>query len=119
MTEIPDHPFEGISRRDFLRLSASVWWPQVSIHHSHSGEAGKTPAASVIDMPYTPVTSPDGPRIGIIGTGGRGTSLLENLLGANAKVLAICDIVREKAAHAQGWWKSQGRKHPALHRRRP
>jgi Oxidoreductase family, NAD-binding Rossmann fold len=115
MTEIPDHQFEGISRRDFLRLSAlgvvaSGLHPPLLL-----GEAGKTPAASVIDMPYTPVTSPDGPRIGIIGVGGRGTSLLENLLGANARVLAICDIVGEKAAHAQGLVEKSGQKAPTLY----
>ncbi len=114
MTENPDHPFEGISRREFLRLSAlgvvASGLP-LPIH----GEAGKPSAGSVIDMPYTAITSAEGPRIGIIGVGGRGTSLLGNLLGANARVLAICDIVPEKAAHAQDLVEKSGQKPPTLY----
>ncbi len=41
------------------------------------------------------------PRLGIIGVGGRGTSLLEDLLAANAQIRAICDVVPEKAKYAQ------------------
>ena len=41
------------------------------------------------------------PRIAIIGTGGRGTNLLENLLAADAQVVALCDVVKAKAEHAR------------------
>jgi hypothetical protein len=55
------------------------------------------------------------PRIGIIGTGGRGTSLLQNLLAADARVLALCDIVREKAEHAQSLVMEAGQASPELY----
>ncbi len=61
-------------------------------------EPAKPHAPTMIGVPLRRVPKP---RIGIIGTGGRGTSLLGNLLGADAKVLALCDVVREKAEHAQ------------------
>jgi Zn-dependent alcohol dehydrogenase len=40
------------------------------------------------------------PRVAVIGTGGRGTSLLGDLLAADAQIAALCDIVPEKAEHA-------------------
>jgi hypothetical protein len=39
------------------------------------------------------------PRVAMIGIGGRGTSLLGNLLAADAQVVALCDIVKEKTEH--------------------
>jgi predicted dehydrogenase len=54
------------------------------------------------------------PRIAMIGLGGRGTSLLGNLLAADAQVVALCDIVPEKAEHAAGLVVAAGQKKPAL-----
>jgi len=112
--------FSGdVSRRNFLRLSAlgaaaSAVGASADAALPLPGKAdGKPQGASMIDVPYT--ATPDGPRIGIIGVGGRGTSLLGNLLGANAKVLAICDVVSEKAAHAQGLVEKSGQKSPQLY----
>jgi predicted dehydrogenase len=65
----------------------------------------------MINVPYQKAE----PRIGMIGTGGRGTNLLENLLGADAKVLALCDIVREKAEHAQSLVTKAGQPSPELY----
>lgn len=124
MTEIPPHPPEGVSRRDFLRLSAlgavagamATTADQASaLAPAVAGQNETKPGADcMMNVPYT-ATGPDGPRIGIIGVGGRGTSLLENLLGANARVLAICDVVAEKAAHAQDLIEKSGQKAPALY----
>src|SRR5579864_2540458 len=87
------------SRRDFIRIGAATAigasLPQVHAESPDDPPSGR--AATMINVPFQKVT----PRIGIIGTGGRGTNLLENLLGADAKVLALCDIVPEKAQHAQ------------------
>ena len=55
------------------------------------------------------------PRIAIIGTGGRGTSLLGNLLVANAQVVAVCDIVAEKAQAAAARIVKAGQKQPDLY----
>ncbi|MGA2169852.1 MAG: hypothetical protein ABSG62_16735 [Terracidiphilus sp.] len=40
------------------------------------------------------------PSVGLIGLCRRGASLLENLLGANAQIVAVCDIIDEHAEHA-------------------
>jgi len=68
-------------------------------------------AATMIGVPFERVN----PRIGIIGVGGRGTSLLTNLLAADAQVAAICDIVPDKAAHAQTMIEKAGQKSPTLY----
>jgi hypothetical protein len=76
------------------------------------GRDQQTAAASpMINTPFDPVN----PRIGLIGTGGRGTNLLENLLAADVKVGALCDIVRDKAVHAQGLVEKAGQKAPELY----
>ena len=54
------------------------------------------------------------PRVALIGTGGRGTSLLGDLLAAGAQIAALCDIVPEKAEHAASLVVAAGLKKPAL-----
>jgi len=99
-----------LSRREFLRLSG-ITAVGVGVAGLNA-ETPKAESASMIGMPFTPVRDP---RIGIIGTGGRGTSLLENLLAADVKVLALCDIVRAKAEHAQGMVVKAGQASPELY----
>ncbi|HEY1985300.1 MAG TPA: Gfo/Idh/MocA family oxidoreductase [Terracidiphilus sp.] len=104
----------GTTRRDFLRLSAvTAIGAGIAKLHAESArdETSATHAASIIDMPFAPVN----PRIGIIGTGGRGTSLLGNLLAADAQILALCDVVSEKAEHAQSMVVKAGQKSPQLY----
>jgi predicted dehydrogenase len=55
------------------------------------------------------------PKIGLIGTGGRGTDLLENLLAADVPVNALCDVVPEKAKAAQAMVVKAGQKAPELY----
>jgi predicted dehydrogenase len=91
------------SRREFLQTAAALAAaPQVNAADS---------AATVINMPFGPVN----PRLGLIGTGGRGTSLLENFLAADVRVNALCDIVAEKARKAQSLVEQAGQKAPALY----
>ena len=108
-------PVAQPSRRDFLRLGAAtalgVGMTQLNAEAAAADEPAASKAASMIDVPFTAVT----PRIGMIGTGGRGTNLLENLLAADAKVLAICDVVREKAEHAQSLVVKAGQPSPELY----
>jgi hypothetical protein len=124
MTEFSSEGSGGISRRDFVRLSAlSVAAGAVpasaeaaSIVQSpglHAAAAPPPQGATMIDVPYT--ATPNGPRIGMIGVGGRGTSLLGDLLGANAKILAVCDVVSDKASHAQVLIEKSGQKAPELY----
>ncbi len=55
------------------------------------------------------------PRVGIIGTGGRGTALLSNLLAADVRVNALCDVVPEAARKAQSTVAAAGQKPPELY----
>ena len=106
--EKPD-TIEDLSRRDFLRLG-SLTAVGLSVPSLHA-EPETDKHATMIDVPFASMT----PRIGIIGTGGRGTSLLQNLLAADVKVLALCDVVREKAEHAKGMIVQAGQSSPELY----
>ena len=55
----------------------------------------------------------------VIGTGGRGTELLRNLLAADAQIAALCDVVSEKAEHAAAMVVAAGQKKPALYTNGP
>ncbi len=113
--EFSSHP----SRRDFLKLgTASALGAGLSSLHAEpppaaGSSAADSSAATVIGMRFEPAEA----RIGLIGTGGRGTSLLGNLLGADAKVLALCDVVAEKAQHAQSLVTKAGQPAPELYTR--
>jgi hypothetical protein len=98
-----------LSRRDFLRIGG-ITAVGMSIPEMHA-EAAEPHPSSVIGMTFAPVN----PRIGIIGTGGRGTSLLGDLLAADAKVLALCDVVPQKAEHAQSLVVKAGQNSPELY----
>ena len=92
--------------------------PDASRREFLSGVVGVAAAAPalggnrpVMNMPFDPVN----PRVGLIGTGGRGTSLLGNLLAADVTVNALCDVVKDKAVHAQGLVEKAGQKAPELY----
>ena len=55
----------------------------------------------------------------MIGIGGRGTSLLGNLLAADAQVVALCDIVKERAEHGASMVVAAGQKKPELYTNGP
>jgi len=101
---------DELSRRDFLRLG-SMTAVGVSMA-TLEAEEPKPHAASIIGMAFAPVKDP---KVGIIGTGGRGTSLLTNLLAADVKIPALCDVVREKAQHAQSLVVTAGQSSPELY----
>ena len=109
MSEEKPDLLDDLTRRNFLRLGG-ITAVGMSIPVLHA-EPAKPAGATMIGVPFAPVT----PRIGIIGTGGRGTSLLENLLAADVKVLALCDTVKDKAEHAQGLVTKAGQGSPELY----
>jgi predicted dehydrogenase len=96
------------SRRDFLRASAVTATAGVI---ASAQEAPPSTAPTVIGMPFQAVN----PKLGLIGTGGRGTSLLKNFLAADVQVQALCDIVADKAKHAQSLVEQAGQKAPELY----
>lgn len=68
---------------------------------------------TIIGMKFQPMNIV---RVGIIGVGGRGTSLLRDLLAIdNVQVNAICDIVKEKALKGQAMVEKAGQKTPGLY----
>ena len=73
------------SRRNFLKVTGAAAAGAAVSRAQES--AAKSPAQTVINMPFSRLN----PRMGIIGTGGRGTELLKNFLGADTQVNAICD----------------------------
>ncbi len=113
MTDRPkiDASDMDLSRRNLLRLgSLGVVAANVSAATGVSANT-QAPASTVINMPFQAVN----PRIGLVGTGGRGTVLLENMLAADVKVNALCDIVKDKAVRAQEIVEKAGQKPPALY----
>ena len=73
--------------------------------------APKGTPATMIGVPFE---AKERVRLGIIGVGGRGTSLLRDLLVVeNVEVKAICDLVPEKVEHAQKMVTDAGQAKPA------
>ena len=103
----------SLSRRGFLQAGAAS---AIALGLSAMNATAETPATpshtkTMMNVPFVARE----PRLGIIGVGGRGTSLLEDLLAANAQVLAICDVVPEKAQHAQQLIEKAGQHAPELY----
>ena len=94
------------TRRDFLRSSTALAAALVS-----APAEPQSSAPSMIDVAFEPVN----PRLGLIGTGNRGTALLRNLLAADAQIRALCDIVAEKAQRAQSMVTQAGQPAPELY----
>jgi len=68
-------------------------------------------SASMIDVPF----QKKNPRVALIGTGGRGTNLLQNLLAADAQMVGLCDLMKDKAEHAASLVVASGQKKPELY----
>ena len=102
-----DKDLNDISRRSFVKRTA-MGGAGLLIANDLLGSnlsaaalnSGKTTAnATMMGVPFE---RKEKVRLGIIGVGGRGSSLLQDLLAVdNVEVKAICDLVPEKVAHAQ------------------
>ena len=115
----------GFSRRELLKSAAlagaGLGLPDHGAKTEFAAAAGdkqylkstKTKYETVIGMKFTRV---DTVRVGIVGVGNRGTNLLENFLAIdNVRVIAVCDIVQEFAARAQGKVVKAGQESPAAY----
>ena len=92
-----------ITRRTFMKRSALAGSGLVIANEILSADllapTSKNAGATMIGVPFQ---ARDQVRLGIIGVGGRGTSLLKDLLGVDkVEIKAICDLVPEKVARAQ------------------
>jgi len=83
--------------------------PDILAGNLVSGE----PKSANSTMMGVPFEARERVRLGIIGVGGRGTSLLGDLLAVeNVEVKAICDLVSDKVAHAQKMVTDAGQPQP-------
>jgi hypothetical protein len=96
------------TRRRFVQLSAATAAMAGITRVTHAAPAGA--AQTMVDVPF----EKRNPRIGFIGTGGRGTSLLGNLLAADAQIVALCDAVPDHAEKAADLVVKAGQKKPEL-----
>lgn len=104
----------NISRRGFmgtaiggagLVLANEIFGPEVL------NASEKSAAQTMIGVPFE---AREHVRLGIIGVGGRGTSLLGELLAVeNVEVKAICDLVPMKVEHAQKMVTDAGQAKPS------
>ena len=109
-----DKDSKEISRRSFLKRTAIGGAGLVVTTEMLSSDSLAIPRNSAKStMIGVPFEARERVRLGIIGVGGRGTSLLGDLLAVeNVDVKAICDLVPAKVAHAQKMVTDAGRPEP-------
>ena len=107
-----------ISRRQLFKTGVGLIGAGLAIGEK-SAFAFEQPAApaaaneSMIGLKFEPR---DLVRIGVVGLGGRGTSMLSNFLAIqHVQVNALCDVVKDKAVHAQEMVEKAGGKRPAIY----
>ena len=99
------------SRRRFLQGGAAAVATAGSPTAATGDDTKPGQQSTLINVPFQATN----PRIGMIGVGGRGTALLQNLLAADAQINALCDVVADKARHAQQLVTNAGQKAPELY----
>ncbi len=99
------------SRRRFLQGGAAAVATAGSLTAATGDDTKPGQQSTLINVPFQATN----PRIGMIGVGGRGTALLQNLLAADAQINALCDVVADKARHAQQLVTNAGQKAPELY----
>src|SRR5271165_2750377 len=105
----------NISRRDFLVKTAisgaGVVIADRAVNSYLMAATSKAATKTMIGVPFEPR---ERVRLGIIGVGGRGTSLLKDLLSVDGvDVKAICDLVPEKVERAQKMVTDAGQPKPS------
>jgi len=111
-----DREPENISRRNFL-VRTAMGGAGLAIANEILSEnllaaiPKKSANATMVGVPFE---ARERVRLGIIGVGGRGTSLLRDLLAVDGvEVKGICDLVPEKVEHAQKAVTDAGQPKPA------
>ena len=106
---------KDISRRSFVKSTAIGGAGLLIATDILSADlAASTRKSANSTMIGVPFEARERVRLGIIGVGGRGTSLLQDLLAVEkVEVKAICDLVPEKVARAQKAVTDAGQPQPA------
>ena len=103
---------DDLSRRDLLKSVAAVGagFGLAHLGFPTDAHAGSTaPLAAAETMMGVKFDARDVPRIAIVGTGLRGRSTLNELLGVgNVRITALCDIVPDKVEMAKAQMKKAG-----------
>jgi len=90
-----------LSRREVLQVATGVA-AATSLSGPARGQTSDAPPAQGATMIGVPFERRDVVRVGLVGCGGRGQSLLRDLLGVDhVEVRAVCDIVADKVAAAR------------------
>ncbi len=100
---VKDKELQEISRRSFIKRTA-IGAAGLAVASDILGPAlaAVTPKSAHSTMMGVPFAPRERVRLGIIGVGGRGSSLLKDLLAMEGvEVNAICDLVPEKVARAR------------------
>ena len=111
-----DQTPRSLSRRHLLRVTAgTAAGAGLAGLVRAGGEVPSAPprpsgASSMIGAPFA---KHDRVRFGLVGCGGRGSSLLRNMLGVDGvEVKAVCDLASEKVARAQEHVEKAGQAKP-------
>lgn len=109
-----DKELKDISRRSFMQRTAIGGAGLLIAKDIFSSDlAASTPKSEHLSMVGVPFEARERVRLGIIGVGGRGSSLLGDLLAIEkVEVKAICDLVPEKVARAQKAVTNAGQSEP-------
>jgi predicted dehydrogenase len=104
-----------ISRRNFIKRTAiGGAGLMVATDILRPDLLADTPKSTNPTMIGVPFEAKERVRLGMIGVGGRGSNLLENLLEVEkVDIKAICDLDPEKVAHAQKAVTDKGQAQPA------
>jgi hypothetical protein len=109
-----DKDSNDISRRSFITRTAIGGAGLLIAADNLVPKLAATPKSANSTMIGVPFAATERVRLGIIGVGGRGTSLLQDLLAVEkVDVKAICDLVPEKVARAQKAVTDRGQPAPA------
>jgi Oxidoreductase family, NAD-binding Rossmann fold len=109
-----DKGSQEISRRGFMKRTAIGGAGLLIATDLLGRDLAGTQKSANSTMIGVPFEARERVRLGIIGVGGRGTSLLQDLLAIEkVEVKAICDLVPEKVARAQKAVTDAGQPQPA------
>ena len=94
------------SRRDLLKFASLGALAAGAIDAAETPRRGSSMAGVRFD-------AKDNVRIGVVGVGGRGNSLIDNFSPIpGVQINAVCDVVREKVERVQARFEKAGRKPP-------